>query len=156
MISSWLFDVFIIWVAIFIIPPTSALFLPLCVPHPSVNCVNITHFRLIYQGVLQRIFGMLSVKNGSFLTMLRCSGISGQHVLVYVISFSISFYFYNFEYTPHSISDATWFFGDACVGPPGGIQPERVRRWRALSYWFLSIYIRGISAAYWLYLFQAW
>ena len=43
-------------------------------------------------------------------------------------------FFYNFEYTPHSISDATWFFGDACVGPPGGIQPERVRRWRALSY----------------------
>ena len=49
-------------------------------------------------------------------------------------SFPISFYFYNFEYTPHPISDAAWFFGDACVGPPGGIQPERVRRWRALSY----------------------
>ena len=89
-------------------------------------------------------------------TILLCFGISGQHVLVYVFSFPISFYFYNFEYTPHSISDATWFFGDACVGPPGGIQPERVRHWRALSYWFLSIYIRGISAAYWLYLFQAW
>lgn len=52
-----------------------------CVPHPPANCVNIPHFHLIYQGVLQRIFGMLSVKIESFLTMLRCSGISGQHSL---------------------------------------------------------------------------
>lgn len=59
-ISSWIFDVFIIWVAIFIIQPAFALSFPLCVPHPPANCINIPHFRLIYQSVLQRIFGMLS------------------------------------------------------------------------------------------------
>lgn len=79
MISSWIFDVFIICATIFLIPPTSALSLPLCVPHPPANCVNITHFHLIYQGVLQRIFGMLSVKIGSFLTMLRCFCLLSRH-----------------------------------------------------------------------------
>ena len=72
MISSWIFDEFIICATIFLIPPVSALSFPLCVPHPPANCVNITHFHLIYQGILQRIFGMLSVKIGPFLTMLRC------------------------------------------------------------------------------------
>lgn len=78
-ISSWIFDEFIICATIFLIPPTSALSLPLCVPHPPANCVNITHFYLIYQGVLQRIFGMLSVKIGSFLTMLRCFCLPRRH-----------------------------------------------------------------------------
>ena len=78
-ISSWIFDDFIICATIFLIPPTSALSLPLCVPHPPANCVNIPHFRLIFQGVLQRIFGMLSVKIGSFLTMLRCFCLLSRH-----------------------------------------------------------------------------
>lgn len=78
-ISSWIFDEFIICSTIFLIPPTSALSLPLCVPHPPANCVNITHFYLIYQGVLQRIFGMLSVKIGSFLTMLRRFCLLSRH-----------------------------------------------------------------------------
>ena len=38
---------------------------------------------------------------------------------------------YNFEYTP--ASHKAQFFGDACAGPPGGIQPERRRHWRFLS-----------------------
>jgi hypothetical protein len=81
MISSWIFDEFIICATIFLIPPTSALSLPLCVPHPPANCVDITHFHLIFQGVLQRIFGMLSVKIGSFLTMLRCFCLPRRHFL---------------------------------------------------------------------------
>lgn len=79
MISSWIFDEFIICATIFLIPPVSALSFPLCVPHPPANCVNITHFHLIYQGVLQRIFGMLSVKIGSFSPMLRCFGLLSRH-----------------------------------------------------------------------------
>ena len=55
---------------------------PKCVPHPPANCVDITHFHLIYQGVLQRIFGMLSVKTGSFLTMLRCFCLPRRHFLL--------------------------------------------------------------------------
>lgn len=43
-ISSWIFDDFIICATIFLIPPTSALSLPLCVPHPPANCVNIPPF----------------------------------------------------------------------------------------------------------------
>ena len=81
MISSWIFDEFIICATIFLIPPVSALSFPLCVPHPPANCVNITHFHLIYQGVLQRIFGMLSVKIGLFLTMLRCFCLLSRHWL---------------------------------------------------------------------------
>lgn len=79
MISSWIFDEFIICATIFLIPPTSALSLPLCVPHPPANCVNITRFHLIYQDILQRIFGMLSVKIGSFLTMLRYFCLPRRH-----------------------------------------------------------------------------
>ena len=79
MISSWIFDEFIICSTIFLIQPTSALSLPLCVPHPPANCVNITHFHPIYPGVLQRIFGMLSVKIGPFLTMLRCVCLLSRH-----------------------------------------------------------------------------
>lgn len=78
-ISSWIFDVFIICATIFLIPPTSPLSTVQCVPHPPANCVDITHFHLIYQGILQRIFGMLSVKIGSFLTMLRCFGLLSRH-----------------------------------------------------------------------------
>lgn len=79
MISSWIFDEFIICATIFLIQPTSTLSFPLCVPHPPANCVNITHFHLIYQGVLQRIFGMLSVKIESFLTMLRRFCLLSRH-----------------------------------------------------------------------------
>ena len=71
---------------------------------------------------------------------IPCNDVFSKYWIVESTPIGICFFilylifFYNFEYTPHSISDATWFFGDACVGPPGGIQPERVRRWRALSY----------------------
>ena len=84
-ISSWIFDVFIICAALFLIQPTSALSFPLCVPHPPEICITNPHFYLIYQGVLQRIFGMLSVKIGSFLTMLRCFCLLSRH---YPVRFS--------------------------------------------------------------------
>ena len=67
-------------------PPVSALSFPLCVPHPPANCVNITHFHLIYQGVLQRIFGMLSVKIGLFFTMLRCFCLLSRHFCTQICS----------------------------------------------------------------------
>ena len=86
----------------FLIPPTLSPSTVQCVPHPPEICITNPHFHLIYQGVLQRIFGMFSVKIRSFLTMLRCFCLLSRHLLIYVFSFSISFYFYNFEYTPAS------------------------------------------------------
>ena len=67
-------------------PPTSALSLPLCVPHPPGICITNPHFHLIYQGILQRIFGMLSVKIRSFLTMLRCFCLLSRHSTTIVYS----------------------------------------------------------------------
>ena len=78
-ISSWIFDVFIIWKHVFIILPISQLSAVLCVPHPPEFRITNAHFLLIFQGVLQRIFGMLSVKNGSFSTMLRCFCLLSRH-----------------------------------------------------------------------------
>ena len=79
MISSWIFDVFIIWKPIFLIQPTLSPSTVQCVPHPPEICIANPHFYLIYQGVLQRICGMLSVKIRSFLTMLRCFGLLSKH-----------------------------------------------------------------------------
>ena len=78
-ISSWIFDVFIICATIFLIQTTLSPSTVQCVPHPPGICITNPHFHLIYQGVLQRIFGMLSVKIGSFLTMLRCFCFLSRH-----------------------------------------------------------------------------
>ena len=98
MISSWIFDDFIICATIFLMPPTSALSFPLCVPHPPANCVNITHFHLIYQGILQRIFGMLSVKIWSFLTMLRCFCLLSRHCSLLMTCSFITIFFISHSY----------------------------------------------------------
>ena len=86
MISSWIFDVFIIYAALFLIQPIPSPSTVQCVPHPPEICITNPHFRLIYQGVLQRIFGMLSVKIGSFLTMLRCFCLLSRHSTTIVYS----------------------------------------------------------------------
>lgn len=88
-------------------------------------------------------FSIILMTNKPFFSRIHIS-IPSSFFNIYILTpvpdqISVISHSYNFEYNP--TPQRAQFFGDACVGPPGGIQPERKRHWRFLSCWLLSIYI---------------
>ena len=72
----------------------------------------------------------IDIRNDSFFSILSILTEDDRIFLLVFLINPIRSHSYNFEYTPHHRAR---FFGDACAGPPGGIQPERRRHWRFLS-----------------------